>query len=86
MSALYDHGPLRAYEVTWQSGHVETIWAHQCILPMAGNPFLRDDADDSPRRVMFHGEIDGRWQLILAAPEAEIVTVRNLAAAPEPTP
>ena len=78
----YDHGPLRDYEVTRRSGHVETIKAHQCILP-ATTPFGLGETPGDMRRVTFHGAIDGRWQLILTAPESEILTVRNITVAPE---
>lgn len=75
----YEHGPLHTFEVIWKSGHVETIQAHQVLFPsplpeLFGGPGKRDD------RICFHGEIDGRWTLILSAPEDEISTVRNVTA------
>ncbi len=71
----FERGPLLTYEVTWTSGHIETIQAHQCIMP---NRLPFDPPPTTPERVMFHGEIDGHWQLLLAAPEADIQTVRNV--------
>ena len=75
-STTIDRGPLIPYQVTWASGHIETIEAHQVMMPMPRSPF--DRTRDIPERVMFHGEIDGRWGLILSAAASEIVTVRRL--------
>lgn len=77
-----ERGPLLDFEVTWRSGQIETISAHQCTLP-SPRIFGLDDGNDDQRRITFHGEIGGRWQLILTAPEAEILTVRNVTAALE---
>jgi len=57
------------------SGHVETIRAHQVIMP-SRFAFAPDQPGDD--RIMFHGEINGRWMLILAAHSADIRTVRNV--------
>lgn len=77
----YDHGPLRTYEITWSSGHVERIDAHQVTWPH--NPFeLIGPATTKtrdPGRVMLHGQVDGKWQLLLAAHPEDIRTIRNLA-------
>lgn len=57
------------YEVTWKSGHVEQIAAHQVIVP---NFMTRTT------RVMFHAEIDGRWTLVMYANESDIQSIRNI--------
>lgn len=75
----YDRGPLLAWEVVWRDGRTETVWAHQCLTPN----ILSVHGGTAPR-VQFHGEVDGRWNLILAADDEEIVAVRNVAAAPAP--
>lgn len=71
-----DHGPLHEYQVIWKSGHVETIRAHQVLLPPPALLFMGDR--DEPRRVIFHGEIDGHWRLILDAAYDDITSIRNL--------
>lgn len=70
-----DRGPLQSFEVTWSTGHVETIRAHQVTHPGSFNMF-----GDTPRvpRIEFHGEIDGRWMLVLSALEADLTRIRNL--------
>lgn len=75
MTTTNDRGPLQSYEVTWRSGHIETIRAHQVIMPSRFS-FLPGEKQDN--RVMFHGEIEGRWMLVLAADADEILTIRNV--------
>lgn len=84
--ADFDYGPLTTYEITWMSGHIERVQAHQVTRPsknMLGaslgvetkqNPFLR-----------MHASIDGRWTLQLQAREEDIRTIRNVSA-DEPVP
>ena len=69
----YEHGPLDTYEVTWTSGHIERVQAHQVIWPIDLDFFSQ-----GPKRkhVMLHGEIDGKWKLVLSAPVDEIHAVR----------
>lgn len=64
-----DRGAPALYEVTWKSGHVEQIAAHQVLVP---NAMTRGT------RITFHAEIDGRWTLVMYAHDADIVSVRNL--------
>jgi hypothetical protein len=74
MSERHDYGPLISYQITWKSGHIETIQAHQ-VLHMGGHSdFMRPDM---PARVRFHGEFDGRWRLVMDAPGDEIHTIRE---------
>lgn len=77
MSAEFDHGPLVEYEITWKNGHVERVLAHQCLIPSDALSMFGPPPKGTPR-VMFHGEFDGRWQLVLAIPESEVSTVRNV--------
>lgn len=71
----YDHGPLDTYEVIWASGHVERVKAHQVIAPQS--PLF---GSGSPRdhRWMIHGEVDGRWRLLLMAADEDIRSIRNV--------
>jgi hypothetical protein len=70
-----ERGPLLTFEVTWTNGHVERVQGHQCIAPTAS---LFDPAPAPAPRWTIHGEIDGKWQLILSARDEDIRTVRNL--------
>lgn len=80
MSDGFEHGPLRTYEVIWKSGHVETLQAHQVTHQGGmGSAFGMFDValkSDREERVMFHGELDGCWLLVLSAPAAEIAVIR----------
>jgi hypothetical protein len=76
----YERGPLVIFEVTWTSGHVERLQAHQCTFP-AGPSMMHDYLGIGTKQdewVKFHGEIDGCWQLILSARVSDIRTVRNI--------
>ena len=72
-----DYGPLSEYEVTWRSGHIERLAAHQVSYP---NRLSLFDGPPRTQIVQFHAEINGFWRLVLSAPEEEIVTIRNLTA------
>jgi hypothetical protein len=72
----HDYGPLQSFEITWTSGHVETIQAHQVSWP-GSLPAFFGQAEKTPR-IQFHGEIDGRWTLVLSALEADLTRIRNV--------
>ncbi|MBF6358111.1 hypothetical protein IU449_26810 [Nocardia higoensis] len=77
----YDYGPLDTYEIIWASGHIEHIDAHQVLLPPADmlGAFLPGATATRTRNGWtFHGEVEGRWKLLLFAPAEDIVSVRNL--------
>lgn len=74
MSEKYEYGPISTYQVIWKSGHVEEVQAHQVIWPDGG----LFSAPVKNSRVMFHGEIDGRWRLVLAVPADDVLSVRLL--------
>lgn len=89
MSERYDYGPLRAYEITWRSGHVETVQGHQVLFDshklesasLLGSLLGGVEVDTQTRRdprFYIHGEFDGRWRLVLSAPEAELHTLRDV--------
>jgi hypothetical protein len=85
VSETYDYGPIQAYEVVWASGHVERIQAHQVTLPPDVPIFGSPVEARGPRRIMFHGQIDGKWQLVLSALEEDIRSIR-LVTVDEPIP
>ncbi|MFJ5644125.1 hypothetical protein [Streptomyces sp. NPDC093223] len=81
--SFYADVPPQVYEITWQTGHVETVIAHQVshdalrmrVSALADGVF---GADGEGARIKFHAEVDGRWTLQLAAHEADIRTIRNI--------
>lgn len=77
-----DRGPISTYQVIWKSGHVEEIQAHQVMWPDHASSLFGGAPAKNPR-VMFHGEINGQWQLVLAAPEDDITSVRLMTSVPE---
>lgn len=64
------------YELTWLSGHVETVIAHQVSWP--NNSVRLFGRSDVPQRIQFHAEVEGRWTLQLSALEDDLRTVRNV--------
>lgn len=78
----YDYGPLRTYEIIWNSGHTETLQGHQLLfeswgLGARGLLFPGAPALQRPR-MMIHGEFGGHWRLVLAVPEDDILSVRDV--------
>lgn len=84
----YDHGPLRTYEITWKSGHVETVQGHQVTFDshrihvdsLFGGAFgtTATAVSHVEPRFSIHGEIDGHWRLILTAQEADLLSIRDV--------
>jgi hypothetical protein len=73
----HDYGPLQDFEITWSTGHVETIRAHQVSYP-GSMPSMLGHGPERIARIQFHGEIDGRWVLLLSALEADLTRIRNV--------
>lgn len=73
----FERGPMHAYEITWETGHVETIWAHSVTWPVSGLGMFGPVDVKTTERVQFMGEIEGRWTLILDARVEDIRTIRN---------
>lgn len=74
----YDYGPLQTYEITWTSGHIEHIKAHQVTYSGDSvnlSPFSIATKTSS-RRVHFHGSFEGQWLLVLSAREEDIAAIR----------
>jgi hypothetical protein len=85
-----ERGEPDRYEITWMTGHIETVLAHQVSYPhqglaMAGLLGISTGDGNGPPRVQMHAEINGRWTLTLAAREEDIRTMR-LVTAPEQIP
>lgn len=82
MSFYEDVAP-QVYEITWQTGHVETVIAHEVShdalkarVSVLGDGVFGADSEGS--RIKFHAEVDGRWTLQLSALEEDIRTIRNI--------
>ena len=71
----YDHGPLRSFEITWKSGHVEKVQGHQVML--TGGPGLFG-GPDRPTRFTIHGMFGDHWRLVISALEEDIRIVRDV--------
>lgn len=71
----FARGPLRRYEVTWNSGHVETIEAHQVSWP---NAFSITPDESREPWIRFMGEVAGQWTLVLQAREPDLRSVRDV--------
>jgi hypothetical protein len=79
----YENVPPQVYEITWQSGHVEKVIAHQVSYDslrmsavLVGEGQVATESAGA--RIKFHAEVDGRWTLQLSAHEADIRTIRNI--------
>ncbi|MET8430133.1 hypothetical protein [Nocardia sp. NPDC004860] len=77
----FDYGPLDTYEIMWASGHIEYIQAHQVLLPPDEAILGLFSGETTTRKRSgwtFHGEVEGRWKLLLFAPAEDIKSVRNV--------
>lgn len=77
----HNYGRPDRYEITWQSGHIETVPAHQVTYPhmglaMVGFRNYETAPDPGKPRVQIHAEIEGRWVLVLSALEEDIRSMR----------
>lgn len=78
----YDYGPLQTFEVTWKSGHVETIQGHQVTFD-SGTSSFSGWGDISTRtqctpRFTIHGMFGSHWRLMLTAQEDDLMSLRNV--------
>jgi hypothetical protein len=70
------------YEITWMTGHIETVVAHQVSWPDNASDALHSmfgvetKTTEPARFIRLHAEIDGRWCLTLQAREEDIRTIR----------
>lgn len=80
--STYDYGPLRTYEITWKSGHVETVQGHQITLDSwrAGmrSPYGDTIVTSTADRFSVHGMFGEHWRLMLTAPEADLLYIRDV--------
>ena len=71
--AKYDHGEPDEYEIVYKNGNVERIKAHQAICPSR----ITFTSMGSREHFMFHGEVDGKWRLLLTVDPNAVVSIRN---------
>lgn len=65
------------YEITWNTGHIERIAAHEVAWP--NNAAVMFPGVERPNRIEMHAQINGRWTLQLSALMDDIRTIRNCA-------
>lgn len=70
-----ERGTPQTWQVTFTDGSVETFTAHQILWPQSSSWSFGGKDED---RLMFHGEIDGRWKLIYAVSGDQVREVRLL--------
>lgn len=95
-----ERGNPDTYEITWRTGHIERVLAHQISWPGQAAQMMRGyfspvaevlagvatAAASQPRtRMHFHAEIEGHWTLTLACDEEDLLSVR-LVTESEPIP
>ena len=64
-----DRGPLIQWRVEWVTGLIDVIEAHQVTMPLT----FSDDGF-----IQFHGEIDGRWGLVLAVVPSRVKAISRV--------
>lgn len=78
----YDYGPLRTFEITWRSGHIETVQGHQVTFDSSRLELLTmipGTLPDLPPMFRIHGMFPGsQWRLVLVAPEADLPSLRDV--------
>ncbi|WP_433233907.1 hypothetical protein [Actinomadura nitritigenes] len=72
----FDYGPLRTYEITWRSGHIETVQGHQ--VTYTGGRDLLGHGPERPVRFRIHGMFDDQWRLTLAGLEDDVAVIRDV--------
>lgn len=77
MTAEHDYGPPRTYEITWRGRPPEMVQGHQVTFDSHGS-ILRPPSD-LPPKFHIHGMFpERRWRLIVSAPEADLISIRDV--------
>lgn len=72
----HDYGPLRTYEITCSGRAPEMVQGHQVTFDSHG--FFREPTGAAPK-FHVHGMFPGRrWRLVLSAPEADLISIRDV--------
>ena len=72
----YDYGPLRLFEITWRSGHVETVQGHSVLFD-SNVIFGGGQPDPSAVRFKVYGMFGENWRLVLTGLEADMLSIRD---------
>lgn len=67
MSGKFDHGPHQIFRIIYANGKSEEIKAHQALAPHTYSDLI-----------LFHGEFNDKWQLVLALEPRQVKEIRNL--------
>jgi hypothetical protein len=79
MSATFERGPLRTYQVTYKSGHIEQYQGHQVIIPnLLDLPPIFGVATKKRDMITIHGDFPDGWRLVLAVREDLVESVKDV--------
>jgi hypothetical protein len=67
-----DYGPLRTYEITWRNRPPEIVQGHQVLFESGG---FEPRAEPKFR---IHGMFGTHWRLMIMAPEADVICIRDV--------
>lgn len=78
-----DYGPLRTYEITWRNRPPEMVQGHQVLFDSQSLGYALPGWSPPPAslepKFRIHGEFPGRrWRLVICAPEADMVSIRDV--------
>lgn len=71
----HDYGPLRTYQLTWKSGHVERVQGHQVMMDGWQGSILNPNPEP---KFYIHGQFGRHWRLVLAGNENELESLRDV--------
>lgn len=78
----YNYGPLANYTVTWYDGTTTDLKVHNIDHPTR-NIDIHDRSYGTARHVRFFASLDGRWTMVLSAPEHNIRKIEFTSYDPE---
>lgn len=77
----YEYGPLRTYEITWRTGHVETVQGHSVQITGGPELFARHGQPVRPVRFTIYGMFQRGehkdWRMVLSGLEDDVLTIRD---------
>lgn len=84
MSSEHAYGPLRTYQITWKSGHIEEVQGHQVHITGGDDMFGHNTR--RPVRFTIHGMFPGRdWRFVISGLEDDVLTIRDVTKPEVPT-
>jgi hypothetical protein len=80
----YEYGPLRTYQITWKSGHIEEVQGHQVMI--SGGDDLFGQSTRRPVRFTIHGMFPGDdWRFVISGLEDDVICIRDVTEPEFPT-